>query len=383
MAIQQQVSDHVHHSSPQQKSGVQILTPKMPTTSTHATYSSAHIYFRASEKLQQCVHDTNDDDTATRKRSRRNKNHSGSFSDVSSMSSSIDNCDHSTMSSKSSCSSNSSIGSASCATRSITTPTRISKPSRRRCRGRGKNKTKQQLVVETLSVEEQAQYVALDCEMVGVGMYGQASAVARVTLVGWNGEVIMDELIKPEQPVTDYRTFVSGITEQDLFGEHATNIINLAECQAMVRSQIEGKILIGHALKNDLCALGVRHPWQMTRDTAKYEPFMQVRFDDGVLWPRKLRDLVHEKLNHHKMAKDFQEPGQAHSSYDDALAALELYKVVRSKWEKVMAYKISKTLEIQQHQAASSPSCAAKPVVVAMAAPTNPKSFAAALLAAC
>jgi RNA exonuclease 4 len=301
-------------------------------------------------------HDNGDDITTTRKRSLR-KNRSGSFSDSSSTSS-----DHST----SSCSS-------SCGSSSPSTPR--NKPSRRRCRGRGgKNKAKkteqqQQHIIETLSLEEQAQYVALDCEMVGVGMYGQASAVARVTLVGWNGEVIMDELIKQEQPVTDYRTFVSGITEQDLFGEHA-HVMDLVECQALVRAHLEGKILVGHALKNDLLALGVRHPWQMTRDTAKYEPFMQVRFDDGVLWPRKLRDLVHEKkLNN--MA-DFQQPGQAHSSYDDALAALELYKVVRNKWEKVMSYKISKTREIQEAAAVVKPVAA-----VAVAANHNPKVFAA------
>jgi RNA exonuclease 4 len=347
------------------------------------------LFLRASEKLQphpagqsssktsilhdddddndECIHD-DDHDTMTRKRSRRNKNRSGSFSDASSTSS--DN-DHSTVSTVSS--------SSSVCDSSPTTPTR-SKPSRRRARGRGRNKAKQVAAVETLTLEEQAQYVALDCEMVGVGLYGQASAVARVTLVGWNGEVIMDELIKPEQPVTDYRTFVSGITEQDLFGEHATNIMNLTECQALVRAHVEGKILVGHALKNDLYALGVRHPWQMTRDTAKYEPFMQVRFDDGVLWPRKLRDLVHEKLHNKICFADFQEPGQSHSSYDDALAALELYKVVRNKWEKVMAYKISKTREIQEHQAASA-SSAVKPVVAAIAHAAHPKSFAAAVTA--
>merc|ERR1712232_98580 len=47
-----------------------------------------------------------------------------------------------------------------------------------------------------LSLEEQMKYVAMDCEMVGVGYRGRKSSVARVTLVGWNGNIIFDEFVK-------------------------------------------------------------------------------------------------------------------------------------------------------------------------------------------
>lgn len=174
--------------------------------------------------------------------------------------------------------------------------------------------------------------------MVGVGNHGNKSSVARVTLVGWSGEVIYDELIKQEEEVVDYRTFVSGITETDL----ASAALTLEECRAQILEILEGKILVGHALKNDMKALQLSHPWFMTRDTAKYEPFMQVRFDDGVLWPRKLKELTQEKLK-----RDIQIPGKPHSAYEDALAALDLYRLVRRKWEKAMDYKYKKTLEIQ------------------------------------
>lgn len=191
-------------------------------------------------------------------------------------------------------------------------------------------------------MEEQANYVALDCEMVGIGRRGRMSSVAQVTLVGWNGEVLFDEFVKQDQEVTDYRTFVSGVTEEDL--EHAE--LSIAECRAQVLELIEGKILIGHALKNDVQALGISHPWFLTRDTAKYEPFMQVRFDDGVLWPRKLKELVLENL-----IREIQVPGKPHSAYEDALAAMDLYRNIRRKWEKAMDYKIKKTQEIQMKQA--------------------------------
>jgi RNA exonuclease 4 len=198
-----------------------------------------------------------------------------------------------------------------------------------------------------VSLEEQAKYVALDCEMVGVGNGGRRSSVARVTMVAWDGSIILDEMVRPDQEVTDYRTFVSGITPHDL--ETAT--CTLDDVRTRVQSILyDGhdnnyKILVGHALKNDLRALGITHPWYNTRDTAKYEPFMQVRFDDGVLWPKKLSELVKTRLQ-----REIQSPGLPHSSYDDAMAAMDLYKLVRRKWEKAMEYKINKTKEMENNK---------------------------------
>lgn len=55
-------------------------------------------------------------------------------------------------------------------------------------------------------------YLAIDCEMVGVGPGGQENALARVSIVNYYGTVILDEFVRPKEAVTDYRTFVSGIT---------------------------------------------------------------------------------------------------------------------------------------------------------------------------
>merc|ERR1712232_6754 len=180
---------------------------------------------------------------------------------------------------------------------------------------------------------------AMDCEMVGTGYKGHKSIVARVTIIDWNGIIIFDEYVKPTRAVTDYRTFVSGITPQHL--EQAE--LGVYECREKVLEILEGKILVGHALKNDLQALNLSHPWYQVRDTAKFEPFMKIRFDDGILWPRKLKDLVAEKLK-----RSIQQEGQCHSAYEDALAAFDLYRLVRRKWEKTMDYKIKRTAEIQE-----------------------------------
>lgn len=220
-------------------------------------------------------------------------------------------------------------------------PTPQQQPARnpRRQHQHDKNKKKQ----ADAHLPPPSDYVALDCEMVGIGPDGLISAVARVTLIDWNSNILLDEYLHfdDQSVVTDYRTFVSGVTADDLQNARMT----LTECRQQVLELLDKKILVGHALKNDLRSLDISHPWWLTRDTAKYQPFMQVRFDDGVFWPRKLKELAHEKLH-----QEIQVPDKPHSPFEDALAALELYQTVRTKWERVVSYKINKTREIEQQQ---------------------------------
>lgn len=197
-----------------------------------------------------------------------------------------------------------------------------------------------------LSQDEQDQYVALDCEMVGIGRYGKYPSLARVCLIDWDGNPLLDIHVRQRFPVTDYRTFVSGVTERDLLLDRA---VDVDVCRAMVQDLIQDRILVGHALKNDLRALGLVHPWQRIRDTAKYEPFMKDRFQDGMLWPRKLKELAFQKLH-----RTIQQLGNPHCPLEDAQTALDLYKRARNRWEKAMDYKIRKTQEIEQCQRLSS-----------------------------
>lgn len=217
------------------------------------------------------------------------------------------------------------------------------RPARKAARKNKNNNHQQQHVIPELTVAEQDRYVALDCEMVGVGPTGRTSVLARVSCVDWHGNVLLDEYIQPSQTVTDYRTFVSGITPKQL--ECASHTFDTI--RPVVAALLQDKILVGHGLKADLQVLQLQHPWYDIRDTAKYEPFMQVRFDDGILWPRKLRDLCATRPNL-DIAADFQKG--AHCSVLDAVAALRLYQSVRHKWEKIVEYKKSKTLQIMEQQ---------------------------------
>jgi len=174
--------------------------------------------------------------------------------------------------------------------------------------------------------------LALDCEMVGVGPEGQRSSVACVTLIDWHGGLLFHSLIKQTEPITDYRTYISGITEKNL--QAAT--MTLDECREIISQLLNNRVLVGHALHNDLELLRITHPWWMIRDSATYEPFMKIRHD-GFLWPRKLKDLTSEKLN-----REIQIAGRPHSSYEDALAAFDLYKSIRVQWEGTVKSKVQK-----------------------------------------
>lgn len=200
-------------------------------------------------------------------------------------------------------------------------------------------------VPEDLALEVQARYLALDCEFVGTGPGGCTSALARVSIVDYNYKILLDTHVKVNDPVTDYRTFVSGITEEHITSDLA---MDRAKCIDAVKKILQGKILIGHGLKTDLSVLGIEHPWYDMRDTAKYEPFMkkqskQESHPSTLPKPRKLKDLAWTKLH-----RVIQQEGMPHCSIEDAIAALDLYKKARLKWEKVVEYKKQRTAEISQ-----------------------------------
>lgn len=184
-----------------------------------------------------------------------------------------------------------------------------------------------------INEEEKTKYVALDCEMVSVG--GE-STLARVSIVNWYGRTLLNTFVQVEEVVTDYLTFVSGIRQADIESEDA---MTFDDCRMTVLEIFSGKVVIGHALKNDFRALNITHPWYLTRDTAKFEPFMKPsREDESILLPRKLKALAELKLGMH-----IQLCGQEHDSIEDATAAMELYKKARRKWENAVEWKRRKT----------------------------------------
>ncbi|KAL7430743.1 hypothetical protein ACHAXH_004985 [Discostella pseudostelligera] len=192
--------------------------------------------------------------------------------------------------------------------------------------------SKQKSINDSLPTNEKQKYIAIDCEMVGIGIDGKKSALARVSAVDYEGNILLDTHVRVPERVTDFRTHVSGVRPKDIAPTNR-NAVDHESARTTVGQLLHNKILVGHALTNDLSALMLSHPRKDMRDTARYKPFMRPSGrSGGKLRPRKLRDLVYEQLG-----TKIQEEGKAHDSVDDARASMELFKVVRAKWEKELS----------------------------------------------
>ncbi|KAL8512125.1 hypothetical protein ACS0TY_018542 [Phlomoides rotata] len=158
--------------------------------------------------------------------------------------------------------------------------------------------------------------VAMDCEMVGVSSTRNKSALARVTLVNSWGNVLYDEYVRPLDHIVDFRTEISGIRPRDLKLAKKFNLV-----QNKVAEMIHGRILVGHALRNDLKALLLSHLKKDIRDTSEYAPFLK----DGR--SRSLKNLAAQFLN-------VEIQNGEHCPVEDARAAMLLYQKNRKQWER-------------------------------------------------
>ncbi|XP_049629647.1 RNA exonuclease 4 [Suncus etruscus] len=160
--------------------------------------------------------------------------------------------------------------------------------------------------------------LALDCEMVGVGPGGEESVAARVSLVNQFGKCVYDKYVKVKQPVTDYRTAISGVRPQHLLQGEDFEVV-----QKEVADMLKGRVLVGHALHNDLKVLFLDHPKRKVRDTQKYKPF-KTQAKSG----RPSLKLLAERI----LGVQIQQA--EHCSVQDAQIAMRLYITVRKEWEK-------------------------------------------------
>ncbi|XP_004593258.2 apoptosis-enhancing nuclease [Ochotona princeps] len=167
--------------------------------------------------------------------------------------------------------------------------------------------------------------VAIDCEMVGTGPQGRVSELARCSVVSYHGDVLYDKYVRPERPIVDYRTRWSGITQQ-----HMRKAIPFQVAQKEIVKLLKGKVVVGHALHNDFRALQYVHPRSQTRDTTCVPSLLQPSLPARARV--SLKDLALQLLH-----RRIQVGRQGHSSVEDAIAAMELYRLVEPQWEQQLA----------------------------------------------
>ncbi|KAF2432652.1 hypothetical protein EJ08DRAFT_126076 [Tothia fuscella] len=154
-------------------------------------------------------------------------------------------------------------------------------------------------------------YIALDCEMVGFGPTpDDDSQLARVSIVDYHGHQLYDSFVLPQVPVTDYRTHITGITPQILKTGRP-----FKEVQRDVATFLSGRIVVAHAIKNDLDVLMLSHPKRDIRDTSRHPGFRALSMGKSP----KLKKLAKEVLG-----LEIQEG--AHSSVEDARTCMLLFR---------------------------------------------------------
>lgn len=165
------------------------------------------------------------------------------------------------------------------------------------------------------------QVIAIDCEMCETKdpQTGKidGKALCRISIVNAldPSDVLIDTLVKPEWPVTNYRSWINGIGK-----DHLENVkFTLSHAQEFMKALCSDEtVILGHSLHNDLEAIKMEH--HCVVDSSYLFP---VKDADGKNHVCSLRDLAKQVLHKDMPSK--------HDSVNDARTALEAIQVYLAK----------------------------------------------------
>lgn len=186
--------------------------------------------------------------------------------------------------------------------------------------------------MKTSKVMESTEMVAVDCEMVLCD--DGTEGLVRVGAVDRHFKVILDEFVKPDKPIVDYRTDITGITAQVI--EKAT--LSLVDIQETLQPFLSnGAILVGHSLNKDLEVLKIDHPKVI--DTSLVFKYSNARRPKRA----SLNNLCKSILGY-----EVRKAGVSHDCVHDATAAMKLALAVIEKRANTTIPPSKEMLEVER-----------------------------------
>jgi DNA polymerase III epsilon subunit-like protein len=149
--------------------------------------------------------------------------------------------------------------------------------------------------------------LGLDCEMVQTK---NGLELARLSVIDWEDRRLLDCIVQPSNPVLDYLTPYSGITQEIL--EHSEDKLESAR-DKLISLMGPHTILCGHSLENDLNALQLI--WNRCVDVSILYPH-----PGGPPMKSSLKYLTKKYLDREIQAG-------SHDSVEDAQAAMDLIRL--------------------------------------------------------
>ena len=182
--------------------------------------------------------------------------------------------------------------------------------------------------------------VAIDCEMVRCSpskslptvrsRAKEVSVAVHCAIVGYNNEVLYEEFICPplDSDVANWMGY-----EDDSYRERIKKSVPFSEAREDILNKLSGKIVVVHDFHKDFYSLKIKDqiPEKNIRDTSTCDmlckKLLKKSPDKSANDRMKLKDLAK-----HILHKTIQKK-TPHDPVEDAMAAMELYRVVEDEWE--------------------------------------------------
>lgn len=152
-----------------------------------------------------------------------------------------------------------------------------------------------------------------------------SNGLARLSIVNYNGHVLIDTFVKPKGKITNFRSWISGVYPQSM-----KNAMPYDEARDRAIEIMSGRVIVGHSLKHDFKVINWEPLQGNVRDLATYKKYL-----DDNNHVKSLKRLTNEFLG-----KEIQTG--SHNSVVDARSALCLYRIVENSWTQQVRSKQSK-----------------------------------------